>query len=736
MADSPIEGRGFTLEQLFNGHRFKLDFYQREYMWSREDVKSLVGDLYRRFATSWDVTHSRKRTSGYPPYFLGSFVYFQDENEGLTYLVDGQQRVTTLHLLLLHLRQLLAEQDTDHSDDLTELENLIRRVRHGERTYTIDIDERVPLLDSIYRGWPYELPASPTPSVRNLYERARDLRTDFPAELDDESILHFLDWLRDRVCLVGIRALNRDHGWEIFESMNDRGARLDPVDLLKSFLLSRAETDGDQLNKSWREMLAHLTSFHSRTPSDFIKSLLTAKYADLTQERRNDAADVNVIGRAAHEWVRANTRTMRLYAADDFRRFVEDEVTVLAERYATLMGASAAPHSGLEAVYYNAVNGIGSQYTAILATARRGETLSVFREKAGLVAAAIDVMYVRKFVNGGARQGTDLDPEIIHDLVPKLRACEDVDRLRALLGLEIGRLDDELRGITATKFGLRPGNTPQVRYLLARITAFVERECGRADRIADYLHPQHPHEIEHIWANKFERHQAETGNKTNFQAMRDRLGALLLLSKSDNASYQDDPYDRKVVYYRGQNILAASLHPESYEKDVGFRRFRKRRGLEKLFRHYPGGVGFTKQAIEERQVLYQRLCELVWDPSALGFPVPRGVDPERRVSHRTRAYYDVTVAQLIDSGTLSAGDELFGTNKRVRYSATVLAGGRIRVESGEVFTAPSTAAAFVLNRQSANGWTFWNVNTVDGKTDLKTLRAELLSSGRLELPSA
>src|SRR5690606_1041322 len=292
--------------------------------------------------------------------------------------------------------------------------------------------------------------------------------------------------------------------------------------------------------------------------------------------------------------------------------------------------------------------------------------------------------------------------------------------------------------LTSTNFGLRPGNAAQVRYLLARITAFAERECGRRDDIAAYLDAgrPRPYEIEHVWADKFERYQSEANTKTRFDALRNRLGALLLLPKSDNASFGDDRHGDNVVHYQRQNILAASLHPDSYRRNPGFRRFRKDKEyrLEDLFRAYPGDADFSRAAIEERQRLYQRLCELVWAPERLGFPlILARADKRKRTALRTRAYYDVSIPQLMEAGLLKAGDELTGRHKGVVHCAHLLPDGRIKVESGEVFTAVSPAAMFVMGRGSANGWTFWHAAADGGEPVLlKSLRDDLLRSGALE----
>jgi hypothetical protein len=64
-----------------------------------------------------------------------------------------------------------------------------------------------------------------------------------------------------------------------------------------------------------------------------------------------------------------------------------------------------------------------------------------------------------------------------------------------------------------------------------------------------------------------------------FDRSRNRFGGLLLLHRSDNASYRDEPYGAKVEYYRGQNLLAASLHPTTHTRNPAFSRFLRNTSL-------------------------------------------------------------------------------------------------------------------------------------------------------------
>lgn len=719
MTSAPIEGRGCTVHQLFNGHRYQLDYYQREYTWGSENVRRLVEDLRRRFSAEWDALHDRRDASRYKPYFLGPYVYFQDGD--ITYLVDGQQRVTTLHLLLILIRNLLVDQDAH--GEARQLETLICSVMYGERRYTIDITERAPLLGALMNGDTYEVKPDDPPSVRNLWERYGDLEEQFPPELAGEALPYFHDWLLHRVCLVGIEAHDQGHGWEIFETMNDRGLQLSPVDLLKSFLLAKSEqTQHRRLNEAWRKAMTGLSALGGMgAATDFVKALLVGRYAD-----PGDGSDLTRIETSFHEWIRGNLLRMDLVRPADFAAFVTDEFAPLADAYCTLLHAAQSPDSNtdLHSLFFNNVNGISNQFQLIFAAVRRGDSPGQIRAKARRVTDYLDLLYVHRIISGHSAHPSELDI-VIRDLIPKLRDAGDLAAVTGLLGAELSADPGDFADVTT--FGLGSDNRRQVHYLLARLTAFTETECGRPDRVGEYLDEQRSHQIEHIWANHFDRYRDLIKNPAAFDRSRNRFGALLLLHRSDNASYRDEPYSAKVEYYRGQNFLAASLHPVTHKRNPALSRFLKRYDLAGLMRPYP--KDFDDKAILTRQELYRRLCEIIWDPARLGFTIPA----TRRISdpaHRTRTRYGVGIPRLMSAGLLKAGDTLVAVHRGTEHQAIVLDDGRIKLAGGEPFTSPSSAAAYARRTKSANGWEFWKLQTQREQRPLRDLRDELIRGER------
>jgi hypothetical protein len=423
-------------------------------------VQLLLSDLQRRFLASWRETDDREATARYEPYFLGPFVYH--EEGGATYLVDGQQRITTLHLLLMYLRRLLADQELE--GDAAYLNALIYTRQRGRDSFTIDIPERHDLLHAILHELPYELPASHSPSLQTLYERNRDIDELYPEELRGDALPYFCDWLLDRVCLVGIKALSRNNAWEIFESMNDRGMRLGPVDLLKSYLLSRVDpVDQNRLNNGWRSMIAQLRGLDANADSHFIKTVLAAEYAENLEEiavLRNGLTPV-------HEWLRRNEDRIGLSAKPDFKRLTE-RLLKLAEYYQILAAAGTKLDADprLHALFYNQYNNLGIQLPLISAAITPGDQRKDVINKAELIAKFVDFVYVLGFVNNDA--GTAGIEAGLSGLIPEIRQHRSLSSLKSLLESEAAELTYSL----VLREFLTDPTEPRHGYELMQLTGF------------------------------------------------------------------------------------------------------------------------------------------------------------------------------------------------------------------------------------------------------------------------
>ncbi len=149
-----------------------------------------------------------------------------------------------------------------------------------------------------------------------------------------------------------------------------------------------------------------------------------------------------------------------------------------------------------------------------------------------------------------------------------------------------------------------------IHFLLARITTHIEKRSGINSKFEDYISREidKPFQVEHIWSDKFEEHKDEFEQRNDFEEFRNKIVALLLLQEGFNQSYGDLPYEEKLSHYFGQNLLVKTLNPQCYEKNPTFLEYKEESQLS--FKSHPH---FKKKDIIERQELYQKICEQIYN---------------------------------------------------------------------------------------------------------------------------
>jgi hypothetical protein len=164
------------------------------------------------------------------------------------------------------------------------------------------------------------------------------------------------------------------------------------------------------------------------------------------------------------------------------------------------------------------------------------------------------------------------------------------------------------------RFGLHQTNKKAMRRMLARIQSWVDGQCGMAGTFATYMQASGAkgYDIEHVIANRHDRHREDFPDVLDFEENRNRIGGLLLLPKSFNRSYGDMDYEQKVEHYNAQNQLARTFGPQAYENNPGLHRIISDHGVP--FEAY---AHFGKSELESRQAAIVRLAEIVWNPANL-----------------------------------------------------------------------------------------------------------------------
>jgi hypothetical protein len=609
-----IEGHAKAVRDVLSGKRYSIDYYQREYRWQYKQVKELMEDLSEQFLSHYDSSHEREAVAEYGHYFLGSIILSQRESQ--LFIVDGQQRLTTLTLLLM----LLQVRQGDRPDRV-KLEDLIYVEKYGKRSFNIAVPERAAAMEALFKGETPDVNAA-SESVQTIVNRFNDLGELLDeTDIDAAALPFFSDWLIDNVHLVEITAANDEDAYTIFETMNDRGLSLSPLDMLKGFLLSNI-TDADKRNlaaTSWRERIESLGKLGKEEDSDAVKAWLRGRHAQSVRERKrgSENQDFEKIGTEFHRWVGDHEAALGIGTSAGCFALTHDEMPFYLRHYERLRKAAQQPTPGLEPVYHVACFNFTLQYPMLLAALERGDSPTDIDRKIRIVARFLDILLARRAVNYLSLTFSALNYTLF-GIIKELRG-RSPQQLAELLTAKLadfgvdfdGAKDGARKGME--QFSLNQWSKRYIKVLLARMTAWVEQQSGQHVSVADYLvEGKGRFEVEHIWADKPRRHSDEFGSAAEFAEYRNRFGGLLLLPKSFNASYGALAYEKQLPHYLSQNLLARSLHPQCYSHNPGFVQFVTSSRLP-----FVPHEDFRKSTLEQRGVLYHRIAGRVWNPDDL-----------------------------------------------------------------------------------------------------------------------
>ncbi|MCM2971800.1 DUF262 domain-containing protein [Larsenimonas suaedae] len=604
--ENKIEARHRSLFDVLNEQKYTVDYFQREYSWGEKHIEVLVTDLTYTFLGEYSSGDKREQGEDYNNYYLGPFVV--SSKDGKRSIIDGQQRLTSLTLLLIYLNNLQKELGFNEK-----IEPMIFSELRGSKSFNITVEERIPCLDGLFHHGEYLPSEDDDESTRNMAERYQDIEKAFPDELKGEAFPFFIDWLRYNVIMVEIIAYSDENAYIIFETMNDRGLNLTPSEMLKGFMLSRFDSAEKRrkANEFWKQAMLELKAYGKEEDQRFFQSWLRGRYAESirpgTAGSKNE--DFEKIGTRFHSWVRDNLSKIGLDAnsGNSFEQFVQEEFRFYYKAYIRILDAEYELVPGLEHVFYISRWGIAPtlSYPLMLAALNPQDSTEIVIRKIDTVAAYIEAFVVRRSVNFRNFSASSIR-YTMYSLVKEIRG-KDLPSLQALLSQKLQGMSQSFAGME--DFRLHGQNRRFVKFLLARMTAWCEQQAGMSSSFVTYYEPAKgkPFEVEHIWADSFSRHKDEFEQEHEFQHYRNRLGDLVLLPRGTNQSYGNQPFDQKKAHYIKENLLVKSLCPLAYANNPNFMKLRSKLGLP-----FQPHENFMKEDIEARQSLYQSICEHIW----------------------------------------------------------------------------------------------------------------------------
>ena len=598
-----IDGTPKNPKQLLQNTKYSIHYYQREYMWQTKQIEELIDDLTSEFLNYYKDGDSRQAVQDYGSYFMGSIVLAGRENA----IIDGQQRFSSLTLLLIYLNNRLKKIGQTYNL----INSMIFSESFGSTSFNINVESRYSCMSALYNDVDFELNKAQE-SEKNLYNRYQDIVEIFPDEITDAMLLHFCDWLIEKVFFIEIVAATEQDAHKIFVTMNDRGLSLTSTEMLKGYILSEIANDDarEKSNTIWKNKVLQLKSIDDKGDETFIKAWLRAQYAESIRDNKAGAInkDFDIIGGPFHKWVRDEKEKLCLISSSDYEKFV-NKFSRYADIYVHIRNAENNFTPKLKYVFYNAKLGFTLQSQLLMSAIDHNDSWDIINQKIDIVSRFIDYMIVSRIINYRSVDYSTIK-NYIFNITKSIRRL-DIPALKKELQVYADELNFTPNEVIGS-FGLNNFTKKYIKHILARITGYIEESIDIISNYCNYVNTdtKNPFEVEHIIADHYEWFVGEYIDQEDFKRWRNNIGGLLLLHKSINASLSDSLYPYKLRTYCSNdgNIYTESLGEAAYQNNPRFIRFIKENHLP--FTPY---ASFGKKEILERAQLVAQLMKLIWN---------------------------------------------------------------------------------------------------------------------------
>ena len=252
-----ITGKEYALADIFSKQfDYHIPPYQRPYAWTEEECETLFDDLYDFFLTEKNDN-----------YFLGSIVLKKEEDKPPADVIDGQQRLTTLTILLSSIASCLTGKMRTACEDylrepgnpLTGLKPKPRlHLREKERAFFESYIQNVN-LDALIALNPEALE---TEAKRHIRANCEVFLKRIHAKFNDDEtkVQPFCSFLLTRCFLVSVSAPSQQSAFRVFSVMNNRGLDLLPIDIIKADVIGEIDVDEQQVyTEKWEDLEVQTT---------------------------------------------------------------------------------------------------------------------------------------------------------------------------------------------------------------------------------------------------------------------------------------------------------------------------------------------------------------------------------------------------------------------------------------------------------------------------------------------
>ncbi|OYU79899.1 MAG: hypothetical protein CFE23_11630 [Flavobacterium sp. BFFFF1] len=583
-------------------NKYIVDYFQREYKWEYKHIEQLLIDLEASFLSNYESGDLISDVAArYNSYYLGPVVICEKGNNRS--IVDGQQRLTSITLLLIYLNNL--QKNSIDPEDIT---SLIYSRKSGRRSYNIEVPDRTKILDALFNNQIYDLTEESDESIRNMYDRYSDIENIFSDELKSDKLPLFIEWLKEKVVFVEILAFTDENAYTIFETMNDRGLNLTPTEMLKGYLLTHLkEADKiEELNNIWKEKISNLHKYSPQEDLEFIRAWFRSQYADSIRSASRGAEneDFEKIGTRFHTWVKDNHKRIGLTNSNAYYYFIKGDFEFYSTIYERIKYYENNYTDELETLYLTSYYGIASSlsYPLLMSAINKLDDEETIVSKLKAVSKFIDILIITRAVNYKSNAQSFLR-YIIYTLVKDIRN-KSLSELKTILKERIQSSKETF--LELEDFTYNNGNRKFIHYLLARCHLFIERQVfeNKDLEMSDLMAARKYNRYvltPVIW--EYYKYSKHFENEESFYLTEKKIGNFVLIPNPVSIEFMGVTSTSKINKLRKEDNLNKIIIPKVYEavdpdnflRTLGFLPF----------------LDF-KQGIEERTIALHNLIREIW----------------------------------------------------------------------------------------------------------------------------
>lgn len=528
--------RSISIDTLFSNF-YEVAEFQREYVWETDDVSELLDGVWKG--------HKEKKGE---QYFIGSVVFSIISNNSF-YIVDGQQRITTLFIMLCALKRKIKEIDNKSAE--VELINNKLRDLYLDKTKGAIKEFRLKSLNkntqdivtAAFDGDPLNIETNDE-SSQNLKEAFKTCTDFYELKLKNKiEALNLLQYLLHQVCVLPYVAKSMNHALTVFETLNSTGQGLSPIDLVKNTLFKNADqSNWDDLQLNWKKFVSTLEKT-SEQPQRFLKYFILVTYG-------KTCTDSEVF-----DWIRENNKLTKINK--DVFGFLSLLANFATSYLNIINGQSADGTTNPQIANLRRLAGRARQHfpflIAIKNFPKNDEENFVAATESLLIAYGIQRMYtgdIETTFSNWTQEARKCESRKDREVFYRTKVEPEVKK--------VGTLAKE-KLISMSEFSI---SKQKLTYLLCRLDSFLQTSAEPNSMYQDIGSAYRGFDLEHILSQSEIDHRSF--NMLSEEMLEDykyRLGNLTILEKALNRAIQDKPfsYKRTAGYQHSSYLLTKGI---------------------------------------------------------------------------------------------------------------------------------------------------------------------------------